>query len=1352
MKYQRLTRVTMLFCLLAASAFLPSAVNSSSPGPQRAAPATGAASAVASPVAQTALGKLQGTSWAQIITQVSRQTGNFAFVRAEAGGVLAEADKSASPQARALAFLAEHGGLIGMNDLERAAAPSGNPPPASSNLQVATTQTDSIGMTHVKFDQFYQGLPVFGAQVVVHMNGEGITAVNGDYVPNVSLSTIPSVTENIATQTALVSARKYAAGEQLKVSKTEMAVYPMGLLEGSPVRSVLAYGVEISGNGPQEQVWIDAQSGAVLNRIPLRHTALNRIVYTPRYDPASPDMFVVHRENDVPPPPPPNVLTPTSNLFHYAGDVYRFFFSAFGRDSYDNKGITMRSVYLVNELCPNAYWNGQATNYCPEVDGDDVVAHEWGHAYTQFTHNLIYSYQSGALNESYSDIFGETVDLHNGFDAEGGSNNAQPRPAGQRWQIGEDTQGINQPALGILRNMWDPTEYGNPDKVTSPLYHCDSSDGGGVHTNSGPPNHAFAMLVDGKTFNGHTVTGIGFTKAIHIYFRAMTTYQTRTTNFPRHDQALKASCQDLLAAGPLPGFSTGPLGVTVPGATISQADCNQLATAMLAVEMSSPPPCNFAPLLNAAPAPLCDGSSDIFSEDWESGEDGWTKTSVGLTPDWEDSSKANTRTFKVKGALPEGRTGSAAYARNAPIGEEGGGTCTPGGDYSGQYTVDSPEITIPAGADGVQLRFDHYIATEVTFDGGQVEISRNGGAYELVPQDQYLYNPPNAPFDAAPPVGSNTNPNAGEFAWNGTNTGEQGGSWGTTVADLAGMGVVPGDKIKIRFTFSQDGCNGVDGWYVDNIRVYNCPVLGAPVLSIGAGYENPDTNGSYTLTWTRPPGASGPDTLEESTTSCLPLIDDNAEGGIAKWNVTTEGAFSGTNWSPTNGEKPQHDSTTFRARALENTVNASAILTYKDPLAIPAAGTTKLTFLDWNMNESDDGVAVEVSENGTTWAPVYTNQRSDLVPFSAELFASEPLFEREVDLTSYKGKTIHLRFRHFVGPENKPGSTPHGWYIDDIKLQNENWTAVGTTSGTSFDVTGRGSGTYCYRVRSTFTFGNVTAQGPFSNIVSVVVAPGVLPAPARLQNISTRGRVLTGDGVMIGGFIITGNTPKRLIARAMGPSLSSGGAPIEGRMTDPTLELHGENGFITSNDNWKDSQRADIEATGIPPGDDRESAMTGSLNPGAYTLVLRGKNDEIGIAIVELYDLDSAAASTLANLSTRGFVQTGDNVLIGGIIAGPDTRSSTSILIRGLGPSVPVGPNLANPTLQFVDGNGATVDENDNWRESQEAEIAATGIPPQNEFEAAIFVPTLAPGRYTAILRGANNTVGNGLVEIYNLR
>ena len=1356
MNYRKLTSGTLLFCSLILLGLIPRALVSSpsTPGNQAtAAPISHSARGV-SPAAVDALTHLKDSAKGEVTAQESRETGHYSFVSAT-GGVLAADDATASPQKRALAFLGTHGALVGMNEAERTALRHGAVPPAGSDLQIARTETDALGMTHVKMNQFYQGLAVFGAQVVVHMNGEGITAVNGKFVPNVSLSTIPALSQGRAIDTAMTIARKHGAGAKATPGKVELSVYAVGLLEGSPVRSVLAYSVEVSSPELHEQVWLDAQTGAVLNRIPLRHSALNRRVYTPQYDPENPDEFVVHEEDNTPPPAGvipvlPIGTSPTSNLFHFAGHVYNFFSSAFGRDSYDGAGIMMRSVYLVNEACPNAYWNGQATNYCPEVDGDDVVAHEWGHAYTQETHDLIYSYQSGALNESYSDIWGETVDLNNGHDAEGGSNNAQPRPQGQRWQIGEDTQGINQPALGILRNMWDPTEYGNPDKVSSPLYHCDSSDGGGVHTNSGPPNHTFAMLVDGKTFNGVTVTAIGFTKAVHIYFRAMTVYQTRTTNFPEHERALKQSCADLTGQV-LNGFNAG--GVPVAPAVITAADCQQVANAAAATELSRPVNCKFAPLLNPATPPACDGAADIFSEDWESGDDGWTRTSEGVFEDWNDSSRP-IRDFKVQGSLPAGRTGSAAFAPNPPIGDDGGGNCVPGQqDYSGQFTIDSPEITIPAGADGAHLSFEHYVATELEYDGGQLEISKNGGAYQLVPQDQYEFNPPNAHLGEPPPVGNNTNPNAGEFAWNGTNTGEQGGSWGKTVVNLAEI-AKPGDKIKIRFTFSQDGCNGVDGWYIDNVRVYNCPVLEAPVLSIGSGYENPDTNGSYGLNWTRPSGASGPDTLQESTTSCGPLLFDNAEAGLTKWTVSTAGTYSGNNWQ-TSTEKPEHNSTTFRARAAESATNASAILTYKDPLAIPAAGTTTLTFLEWIMNESDDGGVVEVSEDGATWTAVYSNTRSDLAPFAAELYATEPLFARNVDLTSYQGKTIRLRFRYFVGPDNKAGSTPLGWYLDDIAVTNENWNNIATTNDTSYVVSGRPTGTYCYRVRSTYTFGSVTAQSPVSNVVSVNVAAGVLP-PARLQNISARARVLTDDNVLIGGFIVR-DSAKRLLGRAIGPSMQSGGSAVAGRLNDPTLEIY-QNGnppvLIATNDDWQEN-RAAIEATGLAPTDPRESAVTGTVGPGAYTAVMRGKGGETGIGLVEIYDLDSTAGSTLGNLSARAYVETDDNVLIGGFITGPASEGATKVVVRAIGPSLQsqIPDALDDTTVEVVDANGNAISSNDDWAQSPHAaEIQQIGLAPTHPKESAVMLPSLQPGPRTAIVRGVGRPRGVGLVEIYNVR
>ncbi len=1068
------------------------AAGSVNPPPQQAKPAL-PAQAKASPRAKAALEKLRPRATSAINSHVAKETGNYDFVRATDGGVLTTDNPSASTEQRAFAFLREHGGIIGMRDNERTLAANqagATSARGASSLKASKVIKDSIGGSHVRLNQSYEGLPVFGAQVVVHMNERGITAVSGQFVPDITITTTPAIKEAAAQAKAL---REQLGGGPLSIVKTELSIYRQGLLEGYLGQSVLAYNIEVTdGKRTRAQIWIDAMKGTVLNRIPLSHSALNRIIYTPDYDPA----FAVRHEGDpLTPGATPGTIgaDPINNLYVFAGHQYNLMFSAFGHDSYDGLGKTMESVYLINDQCPNAYWNGVTTNYCPDFDADDVVAHEWGHAYTQFTHGLIYSYQAGGLNEAYSDIFGESVDLHNGVDAEGGSNNNDPMPDGQRWQVGDDVPTINASALGLLRDMWEPGRYGNPDKVSSPNYDCAAD---AVHNTSGVPNHAFAMLVDGTSrkpdgkFNGQVIQGIGFTRALHIYYRAMTVYQTPGTNFPMHEQALLASCNDLTGQ-PLNAFSTDSTNQVVSADVITSATCQQVSKAMLAVEMSADvnARCNYRPILDENTPADCVGATPVFTEDWETGTDGWTKTSTGVSPDWEDSTR-NLRDFNVDSTLPDGRAGSAIHAPNIPLGQPGGGTCQPGGDYSGQFTIDSPTINIPAQADTLKLSFDHYVATEATFDGAQVEISVNGGAFQLLPQESYEFNAPNSAFASA--IDGNTNPNAGEFAWNGTDQGEFVGSWGTTIANLSSL-TNPGGTIKIRLTFSQDGCNGIDGWYVDNIRVYSCPVLEAPVLSMGTDYENPDTDGSYTLTWTRPTGATGPDLLQEATVSCAALLSDDAESGTGQWSVTTEGMVTpGLAWEAVSNEKPQHTGTTFRARGTNAVNNAASLLTFNTPINIPATGTTFLTFSDWNVNEGDDSVLVEVSTNGTDWVSVYQDIRSELAPDGAAAFATEPLSRRTVNLTSYAAQTIRIRFRYQMGGEDRPGSVPLGWYLDDIAINNDSWTNVATVNGTSYTTTGVGNGTRCYRVRTSYNLNGQSVAGPFSNVVSATVSRTVV--------------------------------------------------------------------------------------------------------------------------------------------------------------------------------------------------------------------------------------------------------------------
>ena len=252
-------------------------------------------------------------------------------------------------------------------------------------------------------------------------------------------------------------------------------------------------------------------------------------------------------------------------------------------------------------------------------------------------------------------------------------------------------------------------------------------------------------------------------------------------------------------------------------------------------------------------------------------------------------------------------------------------------------------------------------------------------------------------------------------------------------------------------------------------------------------------------------------------------------------------------------------------------------------------------------------------------------------------------------------------------------------------------------------------------------------------------------------NISTRMQVLTGDKVLIGGFIITGVTPKSVIVRAVGSSLGNFG--VAGFLADPTLELHEPDGTVITNDNWKDTHQAEIEASGLQPSDDLESAIVGTLVPGLYTAIVRGNSDTTGIGLVEAYDLEPALDSQLANISTRGFVDTGDNVMIGGFIVGPTGFGNATVVVRAIGPSlaaVGLAGALQDPTLELHDSNGLVLAFNNDWRDSQPNEIILDMLAPSDERESAIEAD-LAPGAYTAIVRGLNDTTGIALVEVFNL-
>jgi phospholipase/lecithinase/hemolysin len=382
--------------------------------------------------------------------------------------------------------------------------------------------------------------------------------------------------------------------------------------------------------------------------------------------------------------------------------------------------------------------------------------------------------------------------------------------------------------------------------------------------------------------------------------------------------------------------------------------------------------------------------------------------------------------------------------------------------------------------------------------------------------------------------------------------------------------------------------------------------------------------------------------------------------------------------------------------------------------------------------------------------------------------------------------------RNFLVPNVPPlGAVPH--YADDpakiTSLDQASLTFRGQLSAdldsTEASLTAQGINVQIYRVDvwaltlrltaepATYSFTNVrdSSQGEVVNPDEYLfwddlhpttaghyqiaaeanrVLTGAVAPLGKALNISGRADVGTGDKVAIGGFIVTGSDPKKVIVRGIGPSLQSSG--VMNFLADPTLELRDQNhALIASNDNWRDTQQAEIQQSGLAPSNDAESAIVATLNPGAYTAILAGKNNGTGIGLVEVYDLDPTANSTLANISTRGFVGTGDNVIIGGFIVGDGEHPIMEV--RAIGPSLMssgVAAALLDPTLELHDGNGTLLVFDDDWRDTQDSAIQASGLAPSDDRESAI-VASLGPGNYTAIVRGKNATTGVALVEIYRI-
>jgi Zn-dependent metalloprotease len=712
-------------------------------------------------------------------------------------------------------FLLDYGFVFGLSDFEE-------------ELSIQKTTTDQIGHQHLYFDQKYQGIPVFGGDLRFHFDEQDkLSAVNGVYIPDIQTPTFPvfSKTTLFAFGLQIIEEQNLnASGLPLEVINDQLFIFRKGLVQGQQGSNHLVYELEISNHvDVLEYLYIDAIKGEIVEQFTGTHAVLTRKVYEDNTG------NQVWEEGDV---LPGSLDIWQRNEVEAAGHAYYLFANAFDYLSYDDSSAQMKTINNnPNISCPNANWNGNTTNFCSGTASDDVVGHEWAHAYTSYTSGLIYAWQSGALNESYSDIWGETIDIINGYeDSDEDLSDRVSCNSSDRWLIGEDATAFG----GAIRDMWKPVCKGDPGKVTDTQYHCGSGDSGGVHSNSGVNNHAYALLVDGGSFNGQTISALGMTKAAHIFWRSQSVYLTNTSDFSAQADALEAATSDLIGTN-LEGLSTASTPAGLSGEIITVTDSIEVSEVIEAVEFRIDPDCGFSPLLASDPPILCpDGKlqQNLMTQDFESGLGSWTVSQIPSNPStWEPHD------WEIITDLPDDRPGSGLYGADLII-----GNCSSDLE-NGIIRLRSPWVEIPATATPpFVLAFDHYVSMEQDWDGGNIKYKLNDGSWILVPAFAFIFNAYNGSLNG----GSNDNPMGGQEAFTGADEGSVAGSWGQSQINLEALGVVAGDNIRFRWELGTDGCNGWDGWYLDDILVCSCQAA-LPVTLVSF---NARSNGqSVLLNW-----------------------------------------------------------------------------------------------------------------------------------------------------------------------------------------------------------------------------------------------------------------------------------------------------------------------------------------------------------------------------------------------------------------------------------------------------------------------------------------------------------------------
>ena len=630
------------------------------------------------------------------------------------------------------------------------------------------TQHKNAATTY-RYQQLYKGIPVIGAELVAGVDGQNqVSYVSGETVLNLSLSVEPTLSAEQAKNISLSAVSKWYRGkaENLTISAPELTIYKAEILSPNTMPETLVWKVAVTAEQINELIFVDANSGLIIFHLNQIHSALNLRTFSANNTTVYQSSLIC-TESD---------LTCSAGdadakaAHQYATDTYNFYFSRHGRDGIDNAGGEIISSVHVGTNFANAAWTGTQIIYGDNFpQADDVVAHELTHGVTEKQSNLFYYYQSGAINESFSDIWGEFVDQTNS----GGTDNASVK-----WLMGEDIPGI-----GAIRNMKDPTAFSDPDKMTSANYFTSSQDNGGVHINSGVNNKAAYLMTDGGTFNSQSITGIGIDKVAKLYYEVQVSHLTSGSDYLDLYNALIQACSDLVTA-----------------TTLTASDCVEVQKALTAVEMNQQPLLGFNPEASFCSTGTTKNTT-VFTDDIESGLSNWTFTHNNslANKNWVD-------VFAISPSAPYATSGThSLYSENvASI-----------SDQYAQISVTVPSLSI---LEKAFLYFKHSIDLEgveglsqnAYYDGAVLEYSTNSGTSWV--------NAINLIVDGKSYTGeirnNFTNPIAGQLAFSARSNG--------FVSSRVNLSSFAGQSILLRWRVATDASVSAFGWVVDDVSVYTC--------------------------------------------------------------------------------------------------------------------------------------------------------------------------------------------------------------------------------------------------------------------------------------------------------------------------------------------------------------------------------------------------------------------------------------------------------------------------------------------------------------------------------------------------